>query len=63
MRVVEVKGNGSWLRLAKSEKPVREPPLSLGDSVLVVSGQYKGERGSVAKELNDKREAGVKLKG
>jgi hypothetical protein len=68
VRVVEVKGDakeqgGGWLRLAATEKGTREAALGKGDSVVVVSGQYKGEKGVVAKEIDEKREIGVKLKG
>ena len=62
LRVVEV-GKGGWLRLAATEKGKLEAPLGLGDAVKVVSGQYAGTNGTVARGLDDKRELGVKLKG
>lgn len=61
VRIVEV--NGSWLRLAPSEKAEKEKPVSVGDAVHIISGMYKGERGTVGKALDAKREVGVKLKG
>jgi len=62
LRVVEV-GKGGWLRLAATEKGKLEAPLGVGDAVKVVSGQYAGTNGTVARGLDDKRELGVKLKG
>jgi hypothetical protein len=62
VRVVEVQGR--WLRLAPTEKARRDPPLALGDLVMVSTGQYRGERGEIARKLDeDTREFGVKLKG
>lgn len=61
VRIVEVQG--SWLRLAPSEKAEKVKPVSVGDSVNIISGMYKGEKGTVGKAVDAKREVGVKLKG
>ena len=61
-RVMEIRGQ--WLRLASAERPLRDPPLCMGDAVLVTSGHYKGECGTINKELNpETREFGVSLTG
>ena len=62
VRVVEMRG--CWLRLAETEKARREPPLALNDSVMVISGQYRGERGDIVRKLDpDTREFGGNSKG
>lgn len=61
VRVVEIVG--CWLKLAPTEKAEKEKPVGIGDAVNIISGMYKGERGSVTRALDEKREVGVKLKG
>uniref|UniRef100_A0A7S2RSL7 J domain-containing protein n=2 Tax=Rhizochromulina marina TaxID=1034831 RepID=A0A7S2RSL7_9STRA len=51
-----------WLKLANSEKAV-VPKLEVGRKVMVVDGQYKGERGQIVREMDDMREFGVRLIG
>jgi len=58
-----VRKKGQWLCLAKTEPPLCEVPLAVGDQVRVTSGHYRGERGEFTKEMPDAREFGVHLKG
>lgn len=62
IRVAQAKGQ--WLRLEKTERPLCDVPLQVGDVVRVISGHYKHKTGKITEDLNpDSREFGVSLDG